>query len=256
MFESMRYIQNSFSIAFQRQPQVRRLANNFEDILKNNFEGHYGQPQVIPIPDELDPEIPRMIFGSKHGFSQVIISQINMTLNVTYSPDWQTDIDKGRGYLKERVSALYVLLSAFGNVPVYFAGLTTRAISPVNVSESDLLQTVYRRIAQPRLTSEGIHDINFRMTTIVEDKYFNNISVKNYRTWKLQDGFEGLPRLSRTSADEWGIEIIGDFNDRYSFNELTDYVSSEDVAGAIIDSGLDQIQIAYKSIRENGGADV
>lgn len=90
MFESIKYIQSSFSVSFSRQLQIRRSANTFEDFLKSHFSGHYGQPQVISVPDELDSEIPRIIFGSRHGFSQVIVSQINMTLNVTYSPDWQT----------------------------------------------------------------------------------------------------------------------------------------------------------------------
>jgi hypothetical protein len=105
MFQPPSYIQNSFSIFFPRQEMIRRRVNEFEDTLT----GRYSQPQVLPIPDELDPEVPRILFDSKHGFSQIVISQINMSLNVSYSSDWQSDIGRGRNYLTERVPTLFDL---------------------------------------------------------------------------------------------------------------------------------------------------
>jgi len=82
MFDKAKYIQNGFNISFSRQPEIRRRANDFEDRLK----GLYFQPHIVPVPDDLDPEVPRMLFGSEHGFSQIIVSQISLVLNVTYSP--------------------------------------------------------------------------------------------------------------------------------------------------------------------------
>jgi hypothetical protein len=254
MFEAISYTQNSFSIAFPRYPLIRRQANEFEDLLKGRFAGHYGQPQVISVPDDLDPEVPRMIFGSKHGFSQIVISQVNMTLNISYSPGWQASIDKGRDYLKERTSALYLLLSALDDTPVYFTGLTTRATLPANVpDDGDLLAAFRQRVAQLRLSTENVHDINLKVTTVVGDRFFSNISIRNYRAWKLDGQALGVPRLSRSSAEERGLEIVGDFNDRYSYNEGKDYVSTEKVAHEVIDRGLEQIQTIHQTIRMNGG---
>jgi hypothetical protein len=233
---------------------IRRLANDFEDILKDRFAGHYGQPQVISVPDDLDPEVPRMIFGSKHGFSQIIVSQVNVTLNVSYSLDWQGFIDKGRGYLKDRTSALYRLLSVLDDTPVYFAGLTTRATLPADVpDDGEILAAFRQRVAEFRHGTENMYDMNLKVATAVEGRFFSNISVRNYRTWKLNGQVLGVPRLSQSSADERGLEIVGDFNDRYSYNELTDYVSSQQIAGEIIDKGLEQIQTMHQTIAANGG---
>ena len=96
MLETARYIQNSYSVTFPRQHDVRRKANKVEDFLQTHLAGHYKQPMVIAVPDEVDPEIPRLMFGSRHGFSQLILSQVGLTLHVTYSPDWQVDVSKGR----------------------------------------------------------------------------------------------------------------------------------------------------------------
>ena len=70
MCGNIRYMQNSLAVAFTRQAAIRRAANGFEDALRDQ----YGQPNVLAIPDELDPEIPRIIFSSKHGSSQILIS--------------------------------------------------------------------------------------------------------------------------------------------------------------------------------------
>jgi hypothetical protein len=78
---------------------VRRLVNDFEDRLA----GRYGQPQTIPVPDELDPNLPRVMFQSLGGHSQVAISQVSVSLNVTYDQEWMTDELKRDSYLRERV---------------------------------------------------------------------------------------------------------------------------------------------------------
>ena len=52
MFEQTKFVNNSFSLVFPRQPQIRRMANEFEDRLKER----YFQPQIISVPDDLDPE--------------------------------------------------------------------------------------------------------------------------------------------------------------------------------------------------------
>src|SRR4051794_20050190 len=98
IFSTPRYVQNSFSVIFPRQLDIRRRANDFE----NKLSGNYGQPQIFPMPDELEPEAPRIIFNSSHSYSQIVISQISITMNVNYSPEWQVNADLRRNYLLER----------------------------------------------------------------------------------------------------------------------------------------------------------
>jgi hypothetical protein len=247
MFDQARYIQNSFSITFNRYSAIRRKANEFEDLLNSRFDGHYSQPQVIPIPDELDPEMPRMIFGSKHGFSQIIISQLNMTLNVTYSPDWQIDIRKGKEYLKERSSALFSLLGLLGDVPVFFSGLSTRVQLPTTEEEISILLHLKDCYGIP-LKDNDLHDIQVRIVNIHNDKFYNNITIQNYRNWAVTGANLGTPRLARHKASKRGVEIISDFNDRFAFNEQAEYLSSHSVADEIINEGLSQVNNAINDV--------
>jgi len=248
MFGKEKYIQSSFSITFPRYSEIRRRANEFEDILKEQFSGHYSQPQVTSVPDELDPEVPRLIFGSKHGFSQIIISQINMTLNATYSPDWQVDIVKGQAYLKERATVLFQLLNTIDNTHIYFSGLTTRVRMPSNQKEVEIFNLLKERIVEIRIGGD-IHDIKVKLTNIIDNKFFSNVTINNYRTWKIEGIIQGIPRLSSNNAYEHGLELIGDFNDRYVYNENEAYYSSQDITEEIIKRGIDQIKYYISIIK-------
>src|SRR5688572_28752719 len=67
VFEQPKYTQAGLSVIFPRKPEIRRLARELEDALL----GQYNPPTVLGVPDELQAEVPRLIFQSTHGFSQL-----------------------------------------------------------------------------------------------------------------------------------------------------------------------------------------
>lgn len=234
MFEQSGCTQNSFNIFFPKQLGIRRKANEFEDAL----QGHYFQPLIIPVPDDFDPEVPRMIFGSKHGFSQVMVSQVSVTLNVNYSLDWQTDSEKRKNYLVDRIPVLFQLLKISGIAAPCFCGLATRfRLTGEGMSDENIIL----HLAKLYLKEESLqtpHDLQIKKTEILEDTFFSNVTVRNYRSWRLQEGVSGILSLSYTEADERGIEIVVDFNDRHAFNEDKAYHTCEQTAATIIQKGM------------------
>lgn len=249
MFETVRYVQNSFSITFPRRHDIRRTANDFEDFLQTHLEGHYKQPMVIPVPDEMDPEVPRLMFGSRHGFSQIAVPQIGLTLNATYSPDWQIEISKGRQYLLERVPILFALLGVLDDVEPCFSGLTSRVRLPANVDDDMILEHLHRYLSEP-ISTAPIHDVVVKVTTVHSDRFYSNMTIQNYRTWKVEETTPSLQCLSRRQVSERGIEITGDFNDRYCFNEQADYVSSPTLVNEIIDGSFAEMKRMIDNVQE------
>lgn len=248
MFEKARYIHNSFSISFPRRLDIRRKANEFEDALAKIGGGHYRQPHVIPVPDELDPEVPRLIFGSTHGFSQIVATQVSLSLNVTYSLDWQVDISKGKAYLLGRRSILFKLLDLLDSAIPCFCGLLTQVRMASEASdEAILLRLANLFVRQVDLTRA--HDIEVKVVSVVEDRFYSHLTVRNYREWELPQPASGLPRFPQKRARERGVQLMGDFNDRYTFNEQSDYVSGADVAGEIIESGLTEMEQLIALVR-------
>jgi hypothetical protein len=243
MFEQPRYIQNSFSVLFPRQKEIRRRANEFEDMLKKQ----YFQPQIIPVPDDLDPEVPRMIFGSEHGFSQIIVSQISIVLSANYSPDWQLDITKGKRYLLDRLPMMFDLLALLNGAKSYFCGLTTRVDLVSQENDVDILDHLVNIFIKEN--QNDIDELQLKTTRIIDNRFYSNITVQNYRLWKFEEPMQGVMRLPQKEASERGIKIVGDFNDRFSFNEKADYFSSMDCAREIIENGLSEMDNAIFKIK-------
>ncbi len=190
-----------------------------------------------------------MIFGSKHGFSRIIVSQVNLVLDVTYSLDYQTDILKGKQYLLERVPILFDLLEVLGEVNPYFCGLISRG--RVQSQSSD--DTIPLKILTKHfLTDKNVfqpYDIQIKITNVVSEKFFSNITTQNYRSWSLGTHFQGIPHLPSSEALERGIEVVADFNDRYSFNENEEYQSTHEVVKTIITEGLTEVEKIMTQIK-------
>lgn len=247
MFLTPRYIKNSFAVIFPTQPGIRRMSNEFEDRLTD----HYLQPHIFPVPDEMDPELPRMVFGSKHGNSQVVITQINFVLNVTYSEGWQVDPQKSEGYLRERALMLYQLLEVLGDVDPSFCGLTTVVQIAAEQNDLEIIKFLKERFLVAE-SEQDLYDLLIKLTSIKENNFFSNLQIQNYREYENPNRQASVQPLSSAKTKERGIQIIGDFNDRHAFNEQDGYSTTIENANYIINTGLEEIVKVVKAIQGEG----
>jgi hypothetical protein len=245
VFKEARFIRNSFSVLFPRQRLIRRKANDLEDHLKHS----YSPPQTIPIPDEFDPQVPRLIFGSEHGFSQIVVSQISISLNVTYSPDWQTDINEGREYLAERVSLLFESLQILDGVRASFCGQTTTVRLATDEADTFVIGKIASWFSSDQDITET-HELRIKKANVIDNRFFNNLTLSNYRVWTIPSTITTTPRVSSENVKERGLEVVGDFNDRYAYNEREDYNSNIEVAQEVISNGLNEVERLVSIIQE------
>ena len=74
----MNYRQLQFSIKFDYFKNIRRYLNDIEDVFKDWF----GVPQTVAVPDDFNPQVPRVIMSSKDGLCQISFSQISIDLSM------------------------------------------------------------------------------------------------------------------------------------------------------------------------------
>ncbi len=232
-----KFIQNNFSFIFPRNIGIRKMANEIEEILSE----YYMPPQITGIPDDMDPNLPRIIFTSKNNHSRIILSQLNVLVDVNYDDNFTLD-DKKK-YLEERISLAKKIIDKLG-AKVNFIGLNTI----VNIQTStfeDSINVLLKKYYKTREESEIYEDLIIKKTLIFENKYYANISVQNYKTWNnIVPSFD-LMRLSKTNANEFGVQLFIDYNDRYAFNEKEGYFSDLSNISNIIDESF---EIAIKEI--------
>ncbi len=244
VFEQPKYTQGGFSIIFPRKPDIRRLANTLEDVLK----GQYHQPTILGVPDDLEPEIPRLIFGSTHGYSQLAISQVALALNVNFSPDYQLSSEQRQEYLESKVPLLFQLLKACNIDNPSFVGLNWRVrIEGVNISDEKILSELSNSMLNNDETGL-LFDIEIKRTEVVDKKHYFNVVIANYRDWPDDSQQSGVMRRPHSTAIGKGIQVLIDYNDRYSFNEYSDYYTTQDKAIEIISRAYEMADSTLKKL--------
>lgn len=243
MFEQPHYVANSLNVIFPQVQQIRRCVNDFEDRLSEA----YGQPQTIPVPDDLDPQVPRLVFQSLGGHSQIVISQVSIALNVTYDGDWTTDSSKRLAYLQQRVPLVYALCEVAGAEPGY-SGLTSRARLETSATDEQILNR-FVAVTGVGETPTALSEASLRLSSVVDSRFFDNTTIQSYRQWRV-DAASPATRFSSATATSRGLELINDFNDRYAFNEDTTYQTSEAAGLAIVARAQDSLDAWVTRITE------
>lgn len=245
MLEPEKFLQCGYSVVFPRRTDVRPEARSIEGLLGE----HYHPPQTLEGPDELDPNIPRLVFGAKNGFAQLLVSQVGVSFNLTFPPEWQRDVAVGRAYLEEQAGRLFSLLERLGEKSLSFSGLTSRVQLSWKGTEHALLACAVAHHFGGK-AAEFTYDLEWKQTLVHDERFFGNLTFQNYRTWNLAAPPVGLLRLQRAKAAEFGIQIQGDWNDRYAWNEISEYRTTREVGLVVISRGIEEMTRAAARIRE------
>jgi hypothetical protein len=227
--ETARFTHQSFAVSFETTLKTE----SFAETLRPIFGEAYNSPDILPIPDEFGAEAPRLLFSSRHGFSQVVVSRLTASLNIGYSADFQTDASARDAYVRERIPLVFDAAAALSGGRLLFCGLTSRILMRVP-TDSD--EEVITKICEATLTVKhsAIFDIAVKRTYALRSRFFANVSVQNYRGWSGPPSESPIPRMAAKLAQERGVELLLDVNDRYAFNEDATYATSREAASEIL----------------------
>lgn len=243
MFQPPRLLQCNFTVSFPRVVTMRRLANTFEDTLARLAPGQYGQPNVTPVNDQADPKAPRIIFAAAHGLGQIIASQMALALTVNWPGPWQNEPDRCRQFMLERAPLLFTLLQQAEGVHPHFCGMTAtmRLTSSRPAGDPAPLHHLAQRLGLA-VSPDGLHDVQTKIVRVRDESFFDNITMQNVRSWQLPGPLTDLTRMPTGAAVEQGLDIVGDFNDRYAYNEQLAYYTSPAVAQVIVQRSLASVE--------------
>jgi len=214
-------IQSSiFNVSFYRIENIKKVfLENYQ-----MFDG-FNEPSILPIPDNGPSEIPRIVLESKNGHSQINISQDTVSLLIKYDNDYLEDWELCNKYIEKKQNVIGEFLDLISNDKLKFSGLTTTMFTDLSVD--DATNFLKDRLVTSELSStfENIFDINTRITSVVEEKYFENITFENIRVYEDQN--EIMTAGFQNDQISNNVAITVDINDRYLFNTNPNYVSDK-----------------------------
>lgn len=245
-------VRHSISLTMGRNPSIRRMVNEIEDLIKAESIGGFAQPQLIPVPDELDPEIPRVVFTSKGGHTQVMVSQVSVTFNANYSPDWAQNPEGCRDYLLSKVDLLFKIVSIGwrGGAP-NFAGISTAFRIPADTREQSvsMLAQVFRDSGR---FGDSATELSCRWSLSEGQQFFNNVALQTFITLDEQYlmQVDGVPRINADTINSCGVEVLSDFNDRLAFNERPQYSTNTETVKEMLAAGYKSAREAVETLRQ------
>lgn len=245
-------VRHSISLTMGRNPSIRRMVNEIEDLIKAESIGGFAQPQLIPVPDELDPEIPRVVFTSKGGHTQVMVSQVSVTFNANYSPDWAQNPDKCRDYLLSKVDLLFRIVSiGWHGVAPNFAGISTAFRVPADTREQSVAM-LSRIFSDSGKFAGSATELSCRWSLSEEQRFFNNVALQTFITLDEQYlmQVDGVPRINAETINSCGVEILTDFNDRLAFNERVKYSTNRETVKEMLAAGYKSAVEALETLRQ------
>jgi hypothetical protein len=244
MFEDCYVAQAILTSVIPRRTDIRRYVLQFEERLQERFL----PPHLLPFPDELEPEVPRILFGTKDGAGQLVISQVSLSVQNHYPREQGRQLAHVEGDLRESLPVIFELLELIPEVRPKFVGISLVLNLPSRGDEQELLEFLCNR-SGAAVERQGLHDMELKTVRVLEGSFFANILIRNFRAFKMEFSPQGVAPMPREEAIEKGLQVVLDCNDRYSFNERRGYESSEEMGIKVLDLAIHQAQEAVKWLR-------
>ncbi len=207
----MRFVQAQFSLKYEVQPRIRRFANDIEDFLCQ----HYGMPQVVPIPDDFAPEIPRIVLYSKNGHSQISFSQVSVDFTVKFDSDFVYDFNKTREYILKRIELIVKLLNVIDIKDYLFCGVTYN--TRLDIGDQKPMDFICDYLGE-NLSRKELYEASRNIAYVKEEKFFVNQQISTYKEFQGRQGLVPvLFEIENSTLISEGVSMTLDINNRYQY---------------------------------------
>lgn len=208
-------IQNiNITIKFPYRVKIRRDANLIEDM----FSDFYLQPTVMPIPDEIEPMIPRITLNSKNGHSIINFNQIGIDFMVNFDDQYRYDYDKCETYIRHRMTKLHEYLISIEMSEIYYIGITTQIRFVIEDSMNEIEELKQKYLSTQEVTN--LYDYNEKITLLEGEEYFENITIGNFRDFNgniINGHIPAIVSFEKAQVAQKGFFVVLDINNRYKY---------------------------------------
>lgn len=222
-------LNTNLNISVKTDASNTDIKKSFLEVYDKNLKDKYNPPNILPIPDEVPDDIPIVIMKSKANHSQIILSKSGITIGTAYDESFNSSWDRCENHLIEKVRDIFSIIEAIRNVEIQFTGLVVQILDN-NIDQAS--KYIYKNLLCFSSNKE-IHDASCRLTYVLENKYYVNISMENVRFVKGKL-FTKNTDISYPNTDvNDRIILTIDVNDKYNLNMCG---ISDDEKGNIIDN--------------------
>lgn len=241
----MQFKETSFTVRYNKIENINKKYYLNDEILGDA----YCPATVLPVPDDAQLEIPRIVLKTKKQHSTLTISPIMLSFSTVYTDDYLTRWPLCKAYLEAKLFSIFDFLGAIGAEKYKFLGLNVSIVAD-KPDEKDSVEFLMDNLCKSPI--ENVFDFNIRYTFVENEKYFVNIAIQDARTFEKDVNPDVPGMLSEKNLKSKDVGVILDINDRYIFNEDENYVSSSAVSKDILELTTKVIDERLNNLVEKG----
>lgn len=201
---------------FHKQSNIYKYVDTLNKILKT----HFFEFNIIDVPDNIEPSIPRLNTISISNHSNIDISLINAKLNINFDANYDNDSNLCMSYLKEKILSVYESLNDCA-IPIVYVAIFIN----LEQKEKDAVEMINKKFLKNE-KFKNLNEVGIRFSQKINNKFYENISLNNSKQVKLEKITESntaeiiIPLISLNEASEIDeyLSISLEINDKYAFN--------------------------------------
>ena len=230
-------VNNIMCILFFQRIEAPR--GNVDKLETSSLSKYFGVPfNPQPIPNDAPPSLPRITATSLNGDYDLMMSQINIQLTRKKSADLDNEFEKVIEEMKTIITEIYNSVSQVYNADTLYFGINCQ----VDIDDDNPIQTLKSKYLKN--ISENIEEMNLRYSTVEKNKYYTNTALSNTIEYNLQipltkDQEKNIV-IDTMSTSQFNkvksfIQMNLDINDKYAFNNDSNYRTTTEEIQKIID---------------------
>lgn len=238
----MRICETNVNWIYPKITEFRKKIIGLEDELKE----HFLPTTLLPVPEEFQDEVPRLFAPSKGGHSQVDMALTVTSFRTRYDGEYIYRWDLCQKYIQERCGCINSLLENMTNNNLSFVGLITNL--KYDTPDEDGLDLLKNSLIRNNGETLGlIRDMVCRLTYVVKNRYYVNISLQNQKQYQANTDNTTFGKPVNNC-----IGITLDVNDRYMSQTQTSYKSNAEAFGNVLQISADIINSKLEEIIRKG----
>lgn len=219
---------------FEKYSNIRDTFEKFNLELKEYFPAF----NMINLPSNVDPIIPRINARSRSGHSIINLSNINMQLTTNYDENYNEDFESCLSYIEERTKKIYNVMIE-NNFKILYSAILVNLDREVE----DPIKEIKENLLNKNLYDNSFSEVGMRASMKLEDKFYKIITLNNSKDFTMKKEIKPgnieiiMPLISLVDAElvrEY-ISINYELNDKYSFDKNKDYHNEKNVLEKMFD---------------------
>lgn len=233
------------TIRYKKIENLKRTFYNHEDIL----EGYFVEAAVLPIPDDAPVEVPRIIVKSNNEHSQLNITPVNATLQIKFDKGYEIDWGSCKNYILNKMAIVFELLNKMTYNEYEYIGVVTEIL--MNDKYNNGTDLITNNLLKSN-DLNAIYDMQLKYTFVENENMFVNIVLQNARLYKENVNMDVSGALSADNQVKETIGVIVDINDRYGFNNISNYHTDSKKLEALIEHLTTILESKLETLLEKG----